>query len=149
MSMIEIVKNIAAIIGCILSTITLISACTKGGRAALKAIFMHSGGKEIIENDTKQTEEITAIKNSLVEIESSLVILTEHSKQQCRNTLKNIYYKYCQDKKIPLYERRTADKVYDIYCNKFKGNSYAKLLYTEISSWEILPPAPGMIVCDE
>ena len=35
----ETIKNIAAIIGCILSLISLITLCTKGGRAFIKSIF--------------------------------------------------------------------------------------------------------------
>ena len=48
-----------------------------------------------------------------------------------------IYYKYQKDKRIPLYERKTADKTYHIYKTVFHGNSYASLLYKEICKWEI------------
>ena len=66
--------------------------------------------------------------------------LEEVSMQQCRNTIKNIYYEYCITKKIPLYERKTADKTYRIYLEVFHCNSYASLLYDEICKWEIEPP---------
>ena len=64
-------------------------------------------------------------------------VLEEHSKQQCRDTIKDIYYRYYEKKKIPLYERKTADKTYDLYVHKFNGNSYVELLYSEIIKWEI------------
>ena len=35
----EYVKDVAAVIGLVLSVIALISACTRGGRAAIKRIF--------------------------------------------------------------------------------------------------------------
>lgn len=65
--------------------------------------------------------------------------IEEVSMQQCRNTIKNIYYKYYKTKKIPLYERKTVDKTYKIYSEVFHGNSYAALLYKEICKWEIEP----------
>ena len=36
-----------------------------------------------------------------------------------------------------MYERKTADNAYKIYTEKFKGNSYAGLLYNEITKWDI------------
>ena len=43
------------------------------------------------------------------------------------------------EKIIPLYERKTADSIYEIYSKKLHGNSYAKLIYDEIVSWDIDP----------
>lgn len=61
------------------------------------------------------------------------------ARQNLRDKLKTIYYRYCDKKVIPLYERKTADSTYKIYSEKLNGNSYAKLIYDEIVSWDIDP----------
>ena len=132
----EIIKNIAAIIGCILSIFSLITLCTKGGRAFIRSFFKRNT-KEIQDENARQTSDIQHIKEILNLMLNKFVGLEEVSMQQCRNTIKTIYYKYCKDKRIPLYERKTADRTYRIYTDIFHGNSYGALLYEEICKWEI------------
>jgi len=132
----EIIKNIAAIIGCILSLISLITICSKGGRAAIKKFFS-SNTKDLVEENEKQANDIHDIKESLKTLNEDFGSVRDVLEQQCRNTIKNIYYKYQHDKKIPLYERKTVDKTWDIYHNRFHQNSYVGLLYDEICKWEI------------
>ena len=132
----ETIKNIAAIIGCILSTISLITLCTKGGRAFIHGFFKRNT-KEIQDENERQTSDIQQIKKTLDLMLSKFAGLEEVSMQQCRDTIKTIYSKYHKDKRIPLYERKTADRTYQIYTTIFHGNSYASLLYKEICKWEI------------
>ena len=132
----ETIKNIAAIIGCILSTISLITLCTKGGRAFIHGFFKRNT-KEIQDENERQTSDIQQNKKTLDLMLSKFAGLEEVSMQQCRDTIKTIYYKYHKDKRIPLYERKTADRTYQIYTTIFHGNSYAALLYKEICKWEI------------
>ena len=132
----ETIKNIAAIIGCILSTISLITLCTKGGRAFVHGFFKRNT-KEIQDENERQTSDIQQIKKTLDLMLNKFAGLEEVSMQQCRDTIKTIYYKYHKDKRIPLYERKTADRTYQIYTTIFHGNSYASLLYKEICKWEI------------
>lgn len=132
----EIIKNVAAVIGCILSIISLITLCTKGGRAFIHSFFKRNT-KEIQDENERQTSDIQQIKETLDLMLLKFDGLEEVSMQQCRDTIKTIYYKYQKDKHIPLYERKTADKTYHIYTTIFHGNSYASLLYKEICKWEI------------
>ena len=132
----ETIKNVAAIIGCILSSISLITLCTKGGRAFVHGFFKRNT-KEIQDENERQTSDIQQIKKTLDLMLSKFAGLEEVSMQQCRDTIKTIYYKYHKDKRIPLYERKTADRTYQIYTTIFHGNSYASLLYKEICKWEI------------
>ena len=132
----ETIKNVAAIIGCILSSISLITLCTKGGRAFVHGFFKRNT-KEIQDENERQTSDIQQIKKTLDLMLSKFAGLEEVSMQQCRDTIKTIYYKYHKDKRIPLYERKTADRTYRIYTDIFHGNSYGALLYKEICKWEI------------
>lgn len=132
----EVIKDIAAVIGCILSAISLITLCTKGGRTFIKNLFRRNT-KDLHDENARQTSDIEEIKNSIKALLLKIEAEEEFTKQQCRNILKDIYYKYQKDKKIPLYQRKTADLTYDLYTNRYNGNSYATLLYKEICKWEI------------
>lgn len=132
----DTLKDIGAIIGLILSVITLITLCTKAGRAFIKSLFKKET-KDIVDENAEQTKDIKEIKATLETLVTKTDGLQEMLLQQCRDTIKNIYYKYQHNKRIPLYERKTADKVWAIYNGKFEQNTYAKLLYGEICKWEI------------
>lgn len=132
----EIIQNSAAVIGCIISLITLLTLLSKGGRNLIKSLFSKNT-KDIQEHDSQQDADIKEIKEHVDIILSKFGPIEEVSKQQCRNTIKNIYYRYERIKKIPLYERKTADRTYSIYSKIFHENSYATLLYNEICKWEI------------
>ena len=121
----ELLKNISTILSIIISVCAVLTLISKGFRNLITRLFKSSN------ND------IAKIKESVEKISSVISVLEEHSKQQCRDTIKDIYYKYYKKKKIPLYERKTADKTYDLYVHKFNGNSYVELLYSEIIKWEI------------
>jgi hypothetical protein len=132
----EFIKDIAAIVGCIVSIITLLTLTTKHGRNFIIKLFKKHT-RELVETNEKQNKAINDINDTLNIILQKLDVLEEASKQECRDVIKNIYYKYYMTKKIPLYERKTADKTYELYTNQLKGNSYATLLYSEICKWEI------------
>lgn len=132
----EVFKDVAAISGCIIGLINLITLCTKAGRNFVKKLFTKNT-KDIKETDNQQSKDIKEIKDAVVLLSANMNIVQEALKQECRDKLKDIYYKYCKTKKIPLYERKTADVVYTLYKEKFNGNSYAALLYEEICKWEI------------
>lgn len=132
----EVIKNIAAVIGCLVSLITLITLCSKGGRTFIKNIFKKNT-VELVQENKQQTQDIEEIKTILNELVKDFDAVKEVSIQQCRNTIKNIYYKYEKTKVVPLYERKSADKTYQIYRDKFHENTYAALLYDEICKWDI------------
>ncbi len=132
----ETVKDIAAILGCVLSAISLITLCTRSGRAFVRNLFSNYT-RTLVEENQQQSKDIAEIRQSVLKLNDKINALEEVSKQQCRDTIKNIYYKYYKVKKIPLYERKTIDYTYSIYNSIFHGNTYAELLYKEICSWEI------------
>lgn len=134
----EVIKNIAAIVGCLVSIITLLSICSKTGRAFITGLFKRNT-MTLHEENMQQTKDIKEIQETLNQMMIKFGGLEEVSMQQCRNTIKNVYYRYYKTKKVPLYERKTVDKTYRIYRDVFHGNSYASLLYNEICKWEVEP----------
>ena len=95
--------------------------------------------EEIRENDKKQTEEITEIKDTLDNLKKRFNVDEDFNAEICRSAIKDIYYRYNKTQKIPLYERKMADSLYKIYSEQFHQNSYGQLLYQEICKWEIDP----------
>lgn len=139
----EIVKDIEAIIGLLLSLASIIALCTKKGREIIRRIVTKNTA-DLQDAYRQHSKDIADIKQSLISLNVKVDNITQNydsikevMMQDCRNIIKNIYYKYHTDKCIPLYERKTADITYNIYHDKFNGNSYIKLLYTEICKWEI------------
>lgn len=132
----EIVKNVAAIVGCILSIVSQFTLCTKSGRRIIKS-QVEKNTQTLQEQNTEQNKKISDLTTKVELMLDKFDGLEEVARQQCRDTIKTIYYKYCNDKKIPLYERKTADYTYKIYTERFHGNSYAALLYSQIVQWEI------------
>lgn len=132
----EIVKDIAAAIGLILSIISLLTVFTKGGRTFVKNLFKKNT-QEINDINCQQNKDIEEIKQLLNKFSIDMELVKDGTKQQLRNIVKNIYYKYRIEKRIPIYERKTADATYILYSGGFHSNSYISLLYQEICKWDI------------
>lgn len=139
------VKNIGSLLGLFLSFASAIGVVAKFQNKHYKRLF-DEHLEEIRKNDKKQTEEITEIKDTLNNLatkvdslEKRFDVVEDFNAEICRNTIKDIYYQYNKTQKIPLYERKMADSLYQIYSEQFHQNSYGQLLYQEICKWEINP----------
>lgn len=143
----DIIKDIASVIGLILSCITLLTLCSKTGKSFLASIFKKYNKES--DNDIESLKEsIANINNQLSTLiedfnkfkeESTVMNETslEFMKQQCRNIIKSIFYSYYDTKVLPLYEYKTLIYIKQIYVDRLKGNSYAATLLKEMETWEI------------
>jgi septal ring factor EnvC (AmiA/AmiB activator) len=128
----DVIKNSGSLVAVVLSCVSL-------GQFLSKRIdkLFDEHLEEIRENDKKQTEEITEIKDTLDNLEKRFNVDEDFNAEICRSAIKDIYYRYNKTQKIPLYERKMADSLYKIYSEQFHQNSYGQLLYQEICKWEI------------
>lgn len=145
MDFFEVVKNIGSLLGLFISFASAIGVVAKFQNKHYKRLF-DEHLEEIRKNDKKQTEEITEIKDTLNNLatkvdslEKRFDVVEDFNAEICRNTIKDIYYQYNKTQKIPLYERKMADSLYQMYSEQFHQNSYGQLLYQEICKWEIDP----------
>lgn len=145
MDFFDVVKNIGSLLGLFLSFASAIGVVAKFQNKHYKRLF-DEHLEEIRKNDKKQTEEITEIKDTLNNLatkvdslEKRFDVIEDFNAEICRNTIKDIYYQYNKTQKIPLYERKMADSLYQMYSEQFHQNSYGQLLYQEICKWEIDP----------
>ena len=164
---IEIVKNIAAVLGCIVTLSGILSALFKGVRKFFQKmfskIFNTYGEKQEVQNLkeyidknikslqwsieklTKSIEDLSAkqekhfkmYEDKIQNLENLMDIDTEFVRTQCRAIIKNMYYKYCKEEKLPLYEYKTLLKVEELYIIKCHGNSFAGDLIKRMKTWEI------------
>ena len=142
----EIIKNIAAVIGVLLSAANLIIIFSEKGRIAAARIFGYIfkkyGNGDAVDSEMSQfkdmlekhIEDEKEFKDYVIRMNE---INVEFTKTQCRNIIKNIFYKYCDTKVLPLYEKKTLMSVEELYINRLGGNSFAALLLEEMSHWTI------------
>lgn len=164
---IEIVKNIAAVLGCVVTLSGILSVIFKNVRKFFQKIFskifnIYGEKKEIqtlkdyidenikslqssVEKLTKAIEDLSAkqdkhfkmYEDKIQNLEKLMDIDTEFVRTQCRAIIKNMYYKYCKEEKLPLYEYKTLLKVEELYIIKCHGNSFAGDLIKRMKTWEI------------
>ena len=164
---IEIVKNIAAVLGCVVTLSGILSVIFKNVRKFFQKIFskifnIYGEKKEIqtlkdyidenikslqssVEKLTKVIEDLSVkqdkhfemYEDKIQNLEKLMDIDTEFVRTQCRAIIKNMYYKYCKEEKLPLYEYKTLLKVEELYIIKCHGNSFAGDLIKRMKTWEI------------
>ena len=138
----EIVKNVAAVLGLILSFFSVITLLSKNVRSFLTKIIRKYS------NSSESEETISEIKRMLEkhikddelfrkEIQGANEINLEFTKTQCRNNIKNIFYKYNDTKCLPLYEKKTLMSIEDLYIGKLHCNSFAGFLLEEMKKWDV------------
>ena len=143
----QIVKDVASVIGLIISCITLLTLFSTNGKKFLASIFQKYNKEQ--DNDIQQLksllEKVDAKLDKHIEddlqIKTSLGdtvhVLIEFTRQQCRDIVKDMFYKYYDTKVLPLYEHKTLIYIEDIYINRLNGNSYASELINEMKTWQI------------
>lgn len=140
--MIEVIKDIASVIGCIMAAIGLLATIFKPIR---------KGIGNWIKGLAHTTEQQTQLNNMEIKLDGFIETIgelgkrlnrdmntqREFAKNQCRVTIKDIFYRYCESKIIPIYEFQIASSTYCIYHDEFEGNSFITLLFDEMKTWDI------------
>lgn len=127
----ETVKNIAAILGAILSLSTVITLCCK----PIKLYIANSLKKYQSEQDDKIKQ--NTLKATLKRIENKLDATVAYTTEACRGEIKNMFYKYIDNKTLPYYEKMHMLQIEDIYVNKLQKNHYTKGLIEEMKAWSV------------
>ena len=120
----ETVKNIAAILGAILSL-----------AAVIKLYIANALKKYQSEQDDKLKQ--NTLKATLKRIESKLDATVAYTTEACRGEIKNMFYKYIDNKTLPYYEKMHMLQIEDIYVNKLQKNHYTKGLIEEMKTWSV------------
>lgn len=127
----ETVKNIAAILGAILSLSAVITLCCK----PIKLYIASALKKYQSEQDDKIKQ--NTLKATLKRIENKLDATVVYTTEACRGEIKNMFYKYIDNKTLPYYEKMHMLQIEDIYVNKLQKNHYTKGLIEEMKTWSV------------
>ena len=127
----ETVKNIAAILGAILSLSAVITLCCK----PIKLYIANALKKYQSEQDDKIKQ--NTLKATLKRIENKLDATVAYTTEACRGEIKNMFYKYIGNKTLPYYEKMHMIQIEDIYVNKLQKNHYTKGLIEEMKTWSV------------
>lgn len=127
----ETVKNIAAILGAILSLSAVITLCCK----PIKLYIANALKKYQSEQDDKIKQ--NTLKATLKRIENKLDATVAYTTEACRGEIKNMFYRYMENKTLPYYEKMHMLQIEDIYVNKLQKNHYTKGLIEEMKTWSV------------
>lgn len=127
----ETVKNIAAILGAILSLSAVITLCCK----PIKLCIAKALKKYQSEQDDKIKQ--NTLKATLKRIENKLDATVAYTTEACRGEIKNMFYRYMENKTLPYYEKMHMLQIEDIYVNKLQKNHYTKGLIEEMKAWSV------------
>jgi len=141
----EVVKDIAAILGVILSAASILALVSKTARASIAKVFRKYGDADKVEANTDMIAEIKSLLEKHIEedkgFKESIVenneINLEFTRTQCRNIIKNIFYRYNDTRVLPLYEKKTLMSIEELYVKRLHGNSFASLLLDEMREWDV------------
>jgi len=138
--MVELAKNVSAVLGCITACIGFIALICKPLRKIVVDFIRSKAGK----SDTDK--QLTEIRNMLQKhmeddvllkqkIQDALAITTDFTERQCRNIIKNIYYRYKGDRTLPLYEKKTLLDIEELYVKRMHKNHWGQTLLNEMKTW--------------
>lgn len=130
----ETIKNIAAVLGMILSLSAVITLCCK----PIKIYLANSLAKYKKEKDDKSIHDtLLRLERKIDLIKSDNDITVDFTREQIRGIIKDMFFKYYDDKILPLYEHKWLLKLEDLYVNRLGSNSFIKELINEMKLWTI------------
>lgn len=134
----EIVKNVAAILGAILSLSSVITLFCRPIKAWL-AQYLSKYQKEQADNDRNQQiqDTLARLEKSIKEIKEANDITVDYTREQIRGLIKEMFYEYYDEKVLPLYEHKWLLKLEDLYIRRLHGNSFASELIAEMKKWPV------------
>ena len=133
----EIITNIGAVIGVVLSCITLITLLCKPLRNKIAGWIRKTSH---MEETRAAVDEVRAMMQQLMAAEESkqamLRLFKESQLSLLRDSITDLYFKYLPKKEVPTYERKDMVKLFESY-RKLGGNSYVQTIYEEFMEWPV------------
>ena len=149
--MIEVINNVATVVGCVSVAFGLTCSISK----TVRSWFTNLLGKKEAENEQnvkfkKMSNKIDEMINMLSDyskksdetdqmILKSIESLKRGSAISLGDIIRRIYNTYKDEKKIPEKEYNVIDKAYDVYHTELGGNGTIEHIYNEITTtWEVV-----------
>lgn len=152
----ELVKNIAAIVGCVLSCISLATLCIKPIRKKIVNMITSTAGvSETSETLKEMRQELALLHNKMdamqkqhkednekIHEEISKIVSDEQTsekalKDMIRKDIVDTYYSNLNDKQLHYEEWETVNELANSYFD-LNGNHFVQGLMDQMSNWEII-----------
>jgi len=139
---IDFFKNISAIIGLILSSVSLLALVSKNVRNLLSGIVRKYGSVDSTEENIKEIKHLleSHIEDEKIykaQLSETISTMMDFAETQCRSNIKSIFYKYKDKRCLPIYEKKTLINLKTLYVHRMNKNSYGKLLLDEMEQWDV------------
>lgn len=135
----EIVKNIATIVGLIISVSALLCTTIPNLRSAIARWAFKDHDRESLR---KEVSEIKTMLQTRIDedqkISAELGKLTESQQCVLRNNIMTIYYQHIDDKTLHTYEMENLSHMKDAY-DALDGNSFVGAIYAQMQDWTVIP----------
>lgn len=138
LSILDIARNVSTIITSITALIAFIGLICKPLRTRAAAFIRKITNAE--ERDRRMQELVhtqTAIVGQLQGIETSIARLNKNDIAALGNSIKLIYQKYKDVKRIPYWEQQSAIQMFEAYDGS-GGNHGVGKMFEEIMTWEVI-----------
>lgn len=135
----ELVKDIAAVVGLVLSFSSLLTLVCKPVRRMVVSFITRQSGKSEMERQIAEIrdmllEHLEADKleqaNAADDREALLCLL--------RSSITQVYYTYLPTKQVPAHQYKNTIYLTDVY-TKLGGNSYVATVVENMKEWDVLP----------
>lgn len=134
----ETIKNIAAILGAILSLASVITLFCRPIKAWLAQYLDRYKSEQASSERDKQIQAVLArLEKSIQDIKEANDITVDYTREQIRGLIKEMFYEYYDEKVLPLYEHKWLLKLEDLYIRRLHGNSFASELIAEMKKWPV------------
>lgn len=134
----ETIKNIAAILGAILSLASVTTLFCRPIKTWL-AQYLSKYKKEQADNERNHQiqDTLDRLEKSIKDIKEANDITVDYTREQIRGLIKEMFYEYYDEKVLPLYEHKWLLKLEDLYIRRLHGNSFASELIAEMKKWPV------------
>lgn len=133
-TLLELIKNISSALGLILSASSVAALMSKRAKIAIGNFFKKYGNDDDISEIKTSLKEL---KGDVKSIRESNSITVDFTREQCRNMIKDMFYRYCDSEKLPLYEYRLLLLLEDFYIKRLHGNTFVVDIIKKMKTWEI------------
>lgn len=142
--MIEVVKDVAAVVGCVLSCASLVTLIVKPIRKRVVAFISQSAKTDELERlstkfdsfSAKMLDEIERVSKENQMQSEKLDLCIGANQAALGNSIKHIYEKYRPEHQLPLHEKAAIVALHDSY-KSVGGNHYVDELFKEMMSWGV------------
>lgn len=138
----ETIKDVATVVGCVMSCMALITAVCKPIRQKFVSFVIHFSGKDEVEKQLAEIKKmITERDKKDAEFQRTVLdqlqITTDFTVAECRGIIKDTFYKYKDSRVLPLYEKKRLMEIQELYITRLHQNHWGKTLLDAMADWDV------------